>query len=153
MPLLRATHVGICVSELPRSLRFYRDLLGFRFLSDIRVAGEPSDTLLELRDVDLRAAYLERDGLRIELLSFRSPPGGRRIARSMNDFGLTHLSMRVSGLKELLGRLRAAGVRVVERTVVDIPAFGAGAAMIEDPDGLRIELVEAPGDPAAPPQV
>jgi hypothetical protein len=34
-----------------------------------------------------------------------------------------------------------------------VPAFGAAAVMIEDPDGLKIELVQAPGDPALPPQV
>ncbi len=55
MSILRLTHIGICVSDLERSLRFYRDLLGFKYISELEVAGEPSDTLLELRDVKLRA--------------------------------------------------------------------------------------------------
>src|SRR5437867_2141421 len=74
IPLERLTHVGLCVSDLERSLRFYRDLLGFRPVKEIEVEGEPADTLLGLRDVKLRAAYLERDGVTLELLRFARPP-------------------------------------------------------------------------------
>lgn len=154
MPIQRVTHVGICVTDLERSIRFYRDLLGFEYLSRIHVAGEPSDTLLQLRNVDLHAAYLERDGLRIELLYYASPERrGPQAARAMNDLGLTHISIRVSEVKQWVEKLRAEGVRIVEETWVDIPAFAAAAVMILDPDGQRIELVQAPGDPVAPPQV
>ena len=152
--ILRATHVGICVTDLERSIEFYRDRLGFQYLSRIHVAGEPSDTLLSLAGVDLHAAYLERDGLRIELLYYESPksPAAER-PRPMNEIGWTHLSLRVDDLAELVAELRDRGVRVVDTTRIDIPAFGAAAVMIEDPDGVKIELVQAPGDPALPPQV
>jgi len=152
--ILRATHVGISVTDLERSIEFYRDRLGFQYLSRIHVAGEPSDTLLSLSGVDLHAAYLERDGLRIELLYYESPksPAAER-PRPMNEIGWTHLSLRVDDLAGLVAELRERGVRVVDTTRIDIPAFGAAAVMIEDPDGVKIELVQAPGDPAAPPQV
>jgi len=152
--ILRVTHVGVCVTSLSRSLEFYRDVLGFTYLSEIHVAGEPSDTLLSLKNVDLRAAYLERDGLRIELLEYQSPksPAADR-PRTMNELGFTHLSIRVDDLAALVGTLRSRGVAIVDTTRIDIPAFGAAAVMVEDPDGLKIELVQAPGDPAAPPQV
>ena len=152
--ILRATHIGICVTDLERSIEFYRDRLGFQYLSRIHVTGEPSDTLLSLTGVDLHAAYLERDGLRIELLYYESPksPAAER-PHPMNETGWTHLSLRVSDLAGLVAELRDRGVRVVDTTRIDIPEFGAAAVMIEDPDGVKIELVEAPGDPAAPPQV
>jgi catechol 2,3-dioxygenase-like lactoylglutathione lyase family enzyme len=152
--VLRVTHIGICVADLERSIRFYRDLLGFQYLSELRVAGEPTNTLLELSDVDLRAVYLERDGVRIELLNYASPPAEPPPrARRMNEHGLTHLSFRVTELAALKERLRSAGVKIVDRTYFEFPAFEAAAVMIEDPDGQRIELVQAPGDPAAPPSV
>jgi catechol 2,3-dioxygenase-like lactoylglutathione lyase family enzyme len=154
MSIQRVTHVGICVTDMERSIRFYRDSLGFQYLSRIHVAGEPSDTLLELKEVDLGAAYLERDGLRIELLHFASPPRRNPPApHAMNDLGFTHLSIRVAGLKDFVARLRAEGVRILDQTLIDIPAFEAAAVMIADPDGLRIELVQSPGDPSLPPQV
>jgi catechol 2,3-dioxygenase-like lactoylglutathione lyase family enzyme len=155
MPLLRLTHIGLCVSDWERSLRFYRDLLGFRYVSEFEVAGEPSATLLQLPDVHLRAIYLERDGTRIELLHYAQPGQvGDGASRPMNQLGLTHLSFRVADLAALLRDLRQAGVQILERTRIDIPAFEAAAVFIADPDGTLIELVEAPGDPTlAPGQV
>jgi catechol 2,3-dioxygenase-like lactoylglutathione lyase family enzyme len=152
VPLLRLTHVGICVSDMERALRFYRDLLGFRSEHDLHVEGEPSDTLLRLRGVKLDAAYLTRDGVRIELLRFASPPSPPARTRAMHERGLTHLSFRVADLDATLAALRAAGERVLEETIIRMPAFQAAACFVVDPDGQLIELVQSPGDPAAPPR-
>jgi catechol 2,3-dioxygenase-like lactoylglutathione lyase family enzyme len=150
--LLRLTHIGICVSDWERSLRFYRDVLGFQHVSELQVAGEPSTTLLQLDEVDLRAIYLERDGTRIELLHYAAPGHlGDGRPRAMNLLGLTHLSMRVDNLAATLSELKAACVSILNQTHIDIPAFAAAAIFITDPDGTLIELVQAPGDPAAPP--
>jgi catechol 2,3-dioxygenase-like lactoylglutathione lyase family enzyme len=151
VPVLRLTHVGIAVSDLERSLRFYRDGLGFRFKHELHVEGEPSDTLLRLRGVDLDAVYLVRDGVRIELLRFASPPAPPPRTRAMHEPGLTHLSFRVADLDETLAALRSAGERVLEETIIRIPQVQAAACFVLDPDGQLIELVQAPGDPAAAP--
>src|SRR5438132_1437832 len=120
--------------------------------SPLRLAGEPSDTLLRLRGVDLQAVYLARDGVRIELLAFASPPPPPPRPRAMNQHGLTHLSFRVADLDATLAALRAAGERVLDETVIRFPAYQSAACFIVDPDGQLIELVQAPGDPAAPPR-
>lgn len=152
MSFLRLTHIGICVSDWERSLRFYRDVLGFKYLSELQIAGEPSDTLLQLDNVALRAIYLERDGTRIELLHYASPGHqGNGRTRPMNQLGLTHLSLRVDNLAATLDQLRQAGVGAIDKTRIDIPAFAAAAIFITDPDGTLIELVQSPGDPTAPP--
>ena len=62
MSVLRLSHIGVCVSDLERSVAFYRDALGFRQISAIDVSGADADALLELEGVKLRATYLERDG-------------------------------------------------------------------------------------------
>jgi len=151
VPLVRLTHIGICVSDMQRSLAFYRDLLGFRREHELHVEGEPSDTLLGLRGVNLDAVYLVRDGVRIELLRFASPPAPPHRARTMHEPGLTHLSFRVKDLDATLAALRAAGERVLEETIIRIPQVQAAACFVVDPDGQLIELVQSPGDPAAPP--
>jgi catechol 2,3-dioxygenase-like lactoylglutathione lyase family enzyme len=146
------THIGICVSDLARALRFYRDGLGFHERAELRVAGPPSTTLLRLADVDLQAVYLERDGTRIELLHYVAPGAvGDGAPRPMNGRGLTHLSLRVDNLRETLDALRAAGGHVLDDTLIELPDFGAAAVFLADPDGTLIELVQAPGDPEAPP--
>jgi glyoxylase I family protein len=152
MAVLRMTHIGICVTDVARSIAFYRDLLGFAYRSELRVQGEPSDTLLRLRGVDLHAVYLERDGTRIELLHYAAPGAiGDGAPRAMNGRGLTHLSLRVDNLKETLAALRAGGARVLDETLIEIPEFSAAAIFIADPDGTLIELVQSPGDLEAPP--
>jgi glyoxylase I family protein len=152
MSLLRLTHIGICVSDWERSLRFYRDALGFTYLSELQIAGEPTNTLLQLDNVELRALYLERDGTRIELLHFASPGHhGDTQPRPMNQLGLTHLSLRVDNLAATLEALQQAGAQILDRSRIDIPAFNAAAVFITDPDGTLIELVQSPGDPAVPP--
>ena len=121
MAVLRFTHVGICVTDLVRASRFYRDVLGFTYLSALQVGGEPASTLLRLDNVELSAVYLERDGARIELLRYHAPghEGDGRV-RPMNQLGLTHLSLRVDNLGEMLSELRRVGVNVLGSTHIDI---------------------------------
>jgi catechol 2,3-dioxygenase-like lactoylglutathione lyase family enzyme len=144
---LRVSHIGICVSDWRRSLHFYQDLLGFRSLHELEVSGGPASRLLQLEKVELRAVYLERDGLRIELLHYEQPgPVSGTTPRPMNQLGLTHLSLRVDDLDKVVQELREAGVEIRDDTRIDLPAARTKAVFISDPDGASIELVEQPGD-------
>ena len=141
--------MGLCVADLQRALRFYCDGLGFREVSALDLSGEPAATLLELPGVALRARYLERDGAVVELLHYPAPGAtGDGAPRAMNALGLTHLSFQVSDLDAVLARLVALGGTVLAASRIDGGHAGAKAAFVCDPDGTRIELVEAPGDPA-----
>lgn len=154
MGVQRLSHVGLCVSDLTRSITFYRDLLGFRPVSQLQIGGEITARLLMLPDVELQAMYLERDGVRLELLHYAVPgvlPAAGR--RRLNQVGLTHLSFRVDDLPRVLDRLRTAGVEIHEESRIDVPDFGAAAVFVTDPDGTLIELVQSPGDPAQLPGV
>jgi catechol 2,3-dioxygenase-like lactoylglutathione lyase family enzyme len=142
-------HVGICVSDLERSRSFYRDALGFREVAQLESSGGPTQRLLQVPDAAVRAIFLERDGLRIELLSFVAPElVGDRAPRPMNRRGLTHLALRVNELSLVADTLRRAGGTLLEDTAVENPEFGARAMIVLDPDGTRLELIEAPGDPS-----
>jgi catechol 2,3-dioxygenase-like lactoylglutathione lyase family enzyme len=126
---------------MERSIAFYRDGLGFTPVHELRVAGEPSDTLLRLRDVRLHAVYLERDGLRIELLHYDAPRSpSKPPARAMNDLGFTHLSVIVASIDESLPRLERAGAVLEPETRIEVGGRTV-AVMVRDPDGLLIELV------------
>ena len=69
----------------------------------------------------------------------------------MNRLGLTHLSLRVDDLDATVANLARVGGRVLNETRIDNPEFRASAVFVIDPDGIRIELVEQPGDPTALP--
>lgn len=151
MSILRLGHLGICVSDLERSIRFYRDLLGFRPVSQVKVKGPESDRLLRLEGVDQRTVFLERDGLRLALFAYQAPATkGDGAPRAMNELGLAAIMLRVDDLDATLEPFRAAGVRVLEETYTAHPGFRSKLVFLCDPDGTLIELVEMPGDPYAP---
>jgi glyoxylase I family protein len=139
---LTITHLGLCVSDLDRSLAFYREGLGMEEIGRLHVAGEPTATLLDVDELDLELVYLERDGLRIELLGY----GGRGArpstgVRPMDQPGWTHLSVRVSDPDALTARLVDLGGEVLSSTRVSFAGGNVGV-MVLDPDGVRVELIE-----------
>jgi len=145
----KLTHIGVCVSDMERSKQFYCDVLGFRYVRELRVEGEPGDTLLRLRDVKVHALYIERDGFELELLHCTSPRSPKPApAHAMNDLGFTHLSIRVPSIQEAMAALESAGVEVIGSTFVKVGGVGV-AVFAKDPDGLLIELVLAQPERAA----
>lgn len=143
-------HVGLCVADLERSLRFYCEGLGFQRVSRLRIGDEYSAKLLGIEDVDLEAVFIERDGIRLELLHYHAPGHESNDApRPMNRAGLTHMAMRVDDLAATLRALEAHGVRVLDETRIQNPEYASDVVYVLDPDGVRIELIQMPGDPAA----
>jgi catechol 2,3-dioxygenase-like lactoylglutathione lyase family enzyme len=141
-------HVGVCVRDLERSIRFYRDGLGFKEMGTLDIAGQPTATLLGLPDVELNAVYLERDGFRIELIYYPTPGTvGSADARPTNQPGLTHFAIRVSNLDEVIEKLVSLGGRVLDGTRICNEEFQAHLVYVTDPDGTRLELADLPEDP------
>ncbi|MCR9093837.1 MAG: VOC family protein [bacterium] len=145
-------HIGICVADLERSIRFYRDGLGFRESGDLTVAGEPTATMLDLpSDMHLDAVYLDREGFRIELLSYPRPGTvGEAKARPMNQLGLTHFAFRVDDLDAAIARVEAHGGALIEGSRIQNEEFGSDLCYVTDPDGVRLELVQVESDPTRP---
>lgn len=144
MTVLRLSHVGICVTDLEQAIRFYTEVFGFRCVSQIDARGRAVETLLELPGADLSAVFLERDGTRIELLSFRAPGTRAEFLRSINQPGLTHLSFRVSDIDHTVGQVIAAGGSCLAHSRVD--SRGSRSVFVLDPARTRIELLETPMD-------
>jgi catechol 2,3-dioxygenase-like lactoylglutathione lyase family enzyme len=140
----RITHLGICVSDLEASRAFYRDALGFEPLRELEASGRETETLLELPGAALRAVYLRKDGVVVELLGYDHPGSvGDGSPRPMNALGLTHLSLRVPDLAAAIETLESQGVNVLRHTRIHNPELDAKAVFVTDPDGTRIELVES----------
>ena len=151
MPVQTFAHFGICVADPERSMRFYCDVLGFEPLTRLMVSDAASAQLVGLDGLDLHSTFLERDGVRIELLHFQHPEcEDRPSPRPMNRRGLTHMALRVDDLPGLLQRVTEEGFEVVESSRVRNPEFGSDVVFVLDPDGVTVELIQLPGDPKAP---
>ena len=141
------SHLGICVSDLERSMRFYCEGLGF-VAAESHTVGQEFGPLMELDAVALHSQFVRRDALSIELLSFSSPhPVGEGVRRPMNQLGLTHLSLRVDDVDGTASTIERLGGTVVRstRTTLDMPGVELDFLYCTDPDGVRIELMRLPG--------
>jgi catechol 2,3-dioxygenase-like lactoylglutathione lyase family enzyme len=151
--LKSCNHVGLAVSDLDRSLAFYRDLLGLEvewqrvYQEDYvrRLVGYPQATL--------RCAYLKLPGggAKLELLQYQGVPR-QAVELRRADPGNAHVCWAVEDLEPLYERLRAAGVQFVSAPVVSTagPFKGTKTVYLEDPDGISLQLTEFPAGVAEP---
>ena len=131
-------HVGLCVSDLERSRRFYVELFGFEVDGEIRPPDDPTASLLGLEPpLGLRAVYLRRDSFRLELLAYEGRAARPPRERPLDEPGLTHLSIGAGDHRALLGRVEALGGELVRERDIGVAAF------IRDPDGQLIEVLPA----------
>jgi catechol 2,3-dioxygenase-like lactoylglutathione lyase family enzyme len=149
---LRMSHVGICVSDLERSLRFYCEGLGFEKTATHPV-GKEFAPAVEVADPCLVAQFIERDGVSIELLCFSSPrPEGVPSTRR-NRLGLTHVALRVDAVDDVLRHLERCGGTLLPETRMSIRRPDGRIdefAIVADPDGTRVELMGTSALPQGP---
>jgi lactoylglutathione lyase len=128
-------HVGQCVTDLERSRRFYVELFGFEVIRELQPPDHPSAQLLRLEPpLGMTALYLQRDGFVLELLHFAAMPPRSYQPRTMNDPGLTHISLSCD-LELVVPKVAELGGEVLRDTDIGFGLF------VRDPDGQLIELL------------
>jgi lactoylglutathione lyase len=130
-------HVGLCVTDLEASKRFYCELLGFVPEREINPPDETSAQLMSLTPpLAMTASYLVRDGLVLELLHYAAPGQTKRFReRTMNEPGLTHVSLSVDDIDAVCARVGDYGGQVVASSNIGAAVF------VRDPDGQLVELL------------
>lgn len=143
----RFSHSGICVTDMENSMRFYSDAIGFAPAENYALANHSSwlDIVNELDNVKLRAQMVRNPASHtFELLKMSSPACfGPRERRPMNQFGLTHLAFYADDIDAAAAKVKEAGGQVLEETRARL-ASGIEIIYCTDPDGVRVELMQAP---------
>jgi lactoylglutathione lyase len=128
------SHIGLCVTDLPRARRFYEEVFGFRQAFRFESDGPETPKLLRLEPpLHIEAEYLWLDGLLLELLAFDHTAD--RAVRVLNEPGLTHLSFFVDDLDATRAAVTRCGGRIRDDTDLGVALF------VEDPDGQPIEIM------------
>jgi len=140
---LRTGHVGLNVTDLDRSLAFYRDVLGFGVLGEGKEEGDGGQR---------RYAFLgslSGDG-RPVLTLWQQARGGFDTGLA----GLHHLALEVDTVervREYETALREAGATFAHDGVVaHREGAASGGIFFHDPDGTRLEIFAASGAEEAP---
>lgn len=137
-------HVGITVSDMARSVAFYRDILGFE-VTGSGEAFDEEDEPLDLQGVHLLSTAMTCGDCQIELLQFLSPQGNA-VAPRMSDAGCVHMALAVDNIQDVYQRLVVSGVAVNAPPQKDDSGYEWAYWMFfKDPDGTMIEVVQAGG--------
>jgi len=142
-------HVGIPVSDLERSLAWYKDVLG---IVSANITGEGSgemlEQMLEVPGADLKAAFVQVDAnTQFELLQWKTPASEPFTQRNC-DIGAVHICFEVEDIHAAYEQLKEKGVHInaapalLDGTGGDLD--GHWFCYFRDPDGVQLELMQLP---------
>lgn len=142
-------HTGLTVSDLDRSIAFYRDLLGLELIAQWDSSRPYLRTVVGYPDAELRIALLRLPGAagaaghHIELLEYRRPRGTRGDANTYNP-GNGHVAFMVDDLEATYAALKGRGVRFKSAPVDITHGRNAGgrAVYFFDPDDITLEMIQ-----------
>ena len=130
-------HTGQVVTDLERSKRFYQEVFGFTPWYEITPPDEMTAKLSCLTPpLGVTASYLILDGFVLELMHYSVPEAAAPFrSRTMNEPGLTHLSISVDDVRATAEKAVEFGGSIIEESDVGLALF------IRDPDGQLLELL------------
>ena|SRR5215471_2313789 len=152
--IIEADHTGITVSNLERSLAFWRDVLGFELSHTAHQTGKMASEITGVKGAELRLAVVKTPGgHRIELLEYRAPSDRKQRADLRPcDVGHVHVALIVDDLDAVLGAIKASGWKSAGKpqTLQSGPNAGKRVVYVHDPDGTTIEFMQRPMGPLVP---
>src|ERR1700731_4932698 len=109
--IIAADHTGITVSNLERSLEFWRDVLGFEFSHRAHQTGERVEQITGVKDAELKLAVVKAPGgHKIELLEYLAPAHRKqRAERRPCDVGHVHVALTGGNLEPVLEKIVTSG--------------------------------------------
>ena len=143
--ILAADHTGITVSNLERSLAFWRDVLGFELSHTAHQTGKLARKITGVADAEIKLAALKTPGgHKIELLEYLTPPDRKHADVRPCDVGHVHVALLVDDLDAILEKIAGSGWKATGKpqTLKTGPNAGKRVVYVRDPDGTTIEFMQ-----------
>jgi catechol 2,3-dioxygenase-like lactoylglutathione lyase family enzyme len=144
--IVAADHTGITVSNLERSLAFWRDVLGFELSHRAHHTGELASEATGVPGAEISIAVLKGYGHKIELLEYLAPADRKQVEVRPCDVGSVHVAFIVDDLDAVVSAVAASGWKAVGKpqTLKSGPNAGKRVVYVRDPDGTAIEFMQPP---------
>lgn len=141
LPIERFSHVAIGVSDVDRSVEFYRRFFGLDVVFDVELEGDALAAVSGVPDAKGRMVGGLVGGTVLELMSIAGQTEPK--TREGAGVGYNCISLSVPDLDAAFAQAKALGA-VPRNEPVDIG--GVRMFFLVDPDGTEIEIIEYPGD-------
>ena len=146
--IIAADHTGITVTNLERSLAFWRDVLGFQLSHRPHQTGDLAGEITGVPGAEISIAVLKGYEHKIELLEYLAPADRKRAALRPCDVGSVHIAFTVDDLDAVLATIAGSGWKAAgqPQTLAAGPNAGKRVVYVRDPDGTTIEFMQPPPD-------
>ncbi len=142
-------HVGITVSDMDRSIKFYRDVLGLNYIGEIIMEGKETDLLFAKNNCKARVAYLKgTDDISsppVELIQFLNQETKKDKA-DLFKTSISEICFKVTDIDKMYNHLLKNNVECLSKPQeFDFSLYGFGkskALYFKDPDGIVLEFIE-----------
>lgn len=136
-------HTGITVSDVPASVRLWRDVFGFELLGTADLDDAFLGDLIGVRGAQLTAAVLSKGAQSVELLQYRAPDQREEYRPRPVDLGSVHIALHVDDIDAVVRASGAHGVLLVGAVVMGQGVMdGTRMAYLHTSDGVMIELLQ-----------
>jgi glyoxylase I family protein len=136
-------HTSFTVSNMERSIAFYRDILGLKVTWDsaaegMQFKGEAADNVTNCPGTELRIVFLSCGDGRLELVEY-TPTGKQLLDNKASDTGSSHVCFKTENIQELYEKLSANKVRL---HCAPQNLDTAQVMYFRDPDGIILEAAQ-----------
>lgn len=145
----RIYHVGLTVSDLNKSIVFYRDVLGLEFQGEILMDGEETDRLFRKKNCKARVAYLNGckniETAPVELIQFIEN-GINKVQPDLFVTSISEICFYTDDIDSVYKKLLQHNIECLsEPQYFDFTSQGFGkskAFYFKDPDGIILEMMQ-----------
>jgi len=144
--ILSTNHTSFTVSDLDRTVAFFRDGLGFELTSRSPRSQAVMEGITGLAGASATIAFLQGPGHRIELVQYHGPDDRGAVAGRPCDAGFAHVAFDVDDMDAAVATAERYGFRPFRppMTVDRGPNAGGRAVYLRDGDGVALEFIQPP---------
>ena len=144
--ILATNHTSFTVSDLDRTVAYFRDALGFEVTSKAPRDPKKVSEITGIEGAQVMIAYVRGAGHSIELIEYLGPSDRTSVRPRPCDVGFAHLAYDVDDIDAAIDRSAEHGVFPIGLvTVIDQgPNRGGKVAYLRDSDGITIEFIQKP---------
>ncbi len=137
-------NIGVVVTDLNRSLDFYKNVLGMKETGVINMDAELGEKSGLTGGLPARVKVLKLEdsaqATEWKLMTFEGLPQPTRQQHIQDAAGMRYVSISVRSVAPFLERLRKNNIPLLGQTPVELQK-GVYLILFQDPDGIFIELI------------